>query len=131
MFSTGAGGRFLEIIQRAVRRECIFVKYYWDRRSDKVIDGYGPRGNPYYKTISWYTGYATAVLVEPFETAGRTTREDTSSVRKTQQVRSIVIDGLNVCYWGRAEKQAPALTIVLTLCSELARRHISFFVFFD
>lgn len=51
-----------------------FVKYYWEkqeeRHSERVVDGYGPKGNPYYKTRSWserwFTGYATAVFVEPF-----------------------------------------------------------------
>lgn len=96
-----------------------------------MIEGYGPRGNPYYKTRNWFTGYATAVLVEPFGTPNRTSGEDRSVIRKNRQVQSVVIDGLNVCYWSGAEKREPALTIVLTVCVELARQHISFFVFFD
>jgi hypothetical protein len=108
-----------------------FVKYYWDKHSERVIEGYGPRGNPYYKTRNWFTGYATAVFVEPFRTPSRTADEDRSLVRKNQQVQSVVIDGLNVCYWSGAEKREPELTIVLTICVELARRHIPFFVFFD
>lgn len=51
-----------------------FVKYYWkknDKRNyESVLDGYSSRGNPHYHTElsveSWFTGYATAVIAEPF-----------------------------------------------------------------
>jgi glutamate-1-semialdehyde aminotransferase len=51
-----------------------FVKYYWEkqeeRHSYRVVAGHGRKGNPYYKTEysteRWFTGYATAVIVEPF-----------------------------------------------------------------
>lgn len=50
-----------------------YIKYYWekhgDRKSEKVLKGYSENGNPYYGTrtteVKWFTGYATAVLVEP------------------------------------------------------------------
>jgi DnaJ-like protein len=49
-----------------------YVQFFWERQqehcSNEYVAGYGPKGNPYYKTERWtevwYTGYATAVWAE-------------------------------------------------------------------
>ena len=55
---------------------------------------YGPKGNPYTRTVTrkWYEGYATPVNVEPSRKAGG------SQGPRIHRVHSVVIDGLNVCY---------------------------------
>ena len=42
-----------------------FVKYYWEKNEESVVAGYSHNNNPYYKTNHTFTGYATAVFVEP------------------------------------------------------------------
>lgn len=49
-----------------------FIKYYFEKHEESepetVLGGYSKNDNPYYNTIykrkTWFTGYATAVLVE-------------------------------------------------------------------
>ncbi len=109
-----------------------FVKYFYDKHeehhSDDVLAGHSPRGNPYYKTEyrveKWYTGYATAVVVEPF---ARKVADGPIS----QQVKHVVLDGLNICCWANPDKREPDLRILLTLSAELTRKRIPFLAFFD
>ena len=52
-----------------------YIKFCWDKhsesREEKEVAGYGPKGNPYYRTrrytIHHYTGHAVAVIAEPLE----------------------------------------------------------------
>jgi hypothetical protein len=49
-----------------------YIQFFWERHQERhaeeYVAGYGPKGNPYYRTTYhtdvWYTGYATAVLAE-------------------------------------------------------------------
>jgi hypothetical protein len=56
-----------------------YVDFYWERHeerySNEYVAGYGPKGNPYYRTQYfkdvWYTGYATAVYVDRSSPRGK------------------------------------------------------------
>ena len=62
-----------------------FIKFYWEKHvkqnSRSVLAGYSKNGNPYYKTEynskKWFTGYATAVILEP----SRSGRRSSSATR--------------------------------------------------
>jgi hypothetical protein len=49
-----------------------YIQFFWERHTEslpeKYVAGYGPKGNPYYRTKYstevWYTGYATAIWAE-------------------------------------------------------------------
>jgi hypothetical protein len=114
------------------------VNFFWDkvvkRESNRVEAGRGPQGNPYYRTetrvSSWFTGYATAVSVVPFQKRAPSPKKMASGPIN-QQVERLVLDGLNICCWGAQEKAALDLRILLTLCTELAGMKIPTLVFFD
>jgi len=49
-----------------------YIQFFWERHQERYgeecVAGYGPKGNPYYRTTYhtdvWYTGYATAIWAE-------------------------------------------------------------------
>lgn len=56
-----------------------FIKYFWKKEAEKVLAGYGDKGNPYYKTRQYFTGSAIAVSVEP---AAQKKPKTTTSINK-------------------------------------------------
>ncbi len=119
-----------------------FIKYYWEkhieRESERVVAGYGHKGNPYYRTehttTVWFTGYATAVRVAPMhqpkqsnQTSTKVEPADTSS----KNIDLVVLDGLNICYWENSNASSPDITILLSLCTKLAKDKLPFVCFFD
>lgn len=115
-----------------------FVKYYWEKHEERdsrsVLAGHSRNGNPYYRTEysteRWFTGHATAVIVE-------------SSVRPraapiimadgpiNAKVKQIVLDGLNIGCWASPGGCKPDLRILVTLALELTHKKLPFIVFFD
>jgi len=103
---------------------------------ETYLAGYSKNGNPYYKeryrNNRWYTGSATAVLLAT-EKADREGRGEKGRSKKGEATGSrpqrIVIDGLNVCYWGDSE--TPDLSIVLDVASYLVEHGITFICYFD
>jgi len=115
-----------------------FTKYFWkphsQRHSYRVLRGHSRNGNPHYgteyRTDRWYTGYASAVIVESFNKP-QTAQIISVSGPITQNVKYVVLDGLNICCWANQNKRDLNICILLTLCSELIRQKIPFIVFFD
>ncbi|MDQ1318524.1 MAG: hypothetical protein QG588_2186 [Candidatus Poribacteria bacterium] len=124
-----------------------YIKCHWSeqeqRNSKTVLAGYGKKGNPYYKTVHsterWFTGYATAVLVEPVKKNNKvslslnkySTNRDPVKLPSVTGINTVIVDGLNVCRWSVAYDKAPDLSVLITLCIELAIKNINFFCFFD
>jgi hypothetical protein len=92
-----------------------FVKYYWEKHSQH------PRQQ-------WFTGYADAVIVEPFA-KGRPTSAVMADGPISAEVKHLLLDGSNICRWASRDK--PDLRILLTLAVEAVHRKIPFLVFFD
>jgi len=117
-----------------------FIKFFWQkhekRHAKKVLAGYSKNDNPYYRTEywteRWFTGYATAVIVDDLNNKRQDHHRPTASeMRDMQNIRSVVLDGLNICYWLNPNQKSPDIDILLTLCIALAEGTIPFFCFFD
>lgn len=117
-----------------------FVKYYWDkhetRSAKKVLAGYSKNDNPYYRTEystkRWFTGYATAIIAQPFEPKRPNTVHQTSPIQiNRSNIQMVVLDGLNICGWSSTDELQPDIAILLTLCISLAEDKLPFICFFD
>ena len=112
------------------------VKSFWEkceeRHSDRVLAGYSRNDNPYYRTefrtTRWFTGYATAVLVEPFSKQ-RAPAVKMADGPINHKVKHIVLDGLNICHW--ASRDETDLRILLAIVLKLAQQRLPFLTFFD
>ena len=66
-----------------------YVGFYYDphplRHSIKYVAGHGYKGNPHYGradiTVKWFTGYATAVVVEPYRP-----KKDVAKTKRTNGI---------------------------------------------
>jgi hypothetical protein len=116
-----------------------YVKSYWEKHSERhshsVLAGFSKNNNPYYRTEYtseiWFTGYATAVIVESFRRKTKEGKTSSTNVINLSDINSVIIDGLNICNWGSSDEVKPDLKILLSLCTELLGEGIPFYCFFD
>jgi hypothetical protein len=103
-----------------------FVEFFSKTNAQRVIAGHGVAGNPFFKTVPSFTGYAFAVIVEPFE---QRRPAPPLMADGALNVTHLVLDGLNICHW--ASQGEPDLRILLALALELTHRKLPFLTFFD
>lgn len=108
------------------------IKYYFTTERKPYQAGTGPKGNPYYRNKTFFSGEAVAVVTEekakPFTATTNTSRDFRARKPEFRKFRgtSLVLDGNNIVGASRWSME-PMRTFVM----ELKKTGYDFHVFFD